>query len=128
MLGVAGFNMISGLLILILEQTATIGILKAMGANNWSIRKIFLYHSFFLVGKGMFWGNLIGVGFCLLQHYTGFMTLAPDTYYLSTVPVYLPVWVFLLLNTGCLLLSILMLVGPSYLITKINPAKAIKFE
>lgn len=128
MLGVAGFNMISGLLILILEQTNTIGILKAMGANNWSIRKIFLYHSFFLVGKGMFWGNLIGAGFCLLQHFTGILKLDPDTYYLEVVPIYLPIWIFLLLNICTFAISILMLVGPSYLITKINPAKAIKFE
>lgn len=99
-----------------------------MGANNWSIRKIFLYHSFFLVGKGMFWGNLIGAGFCLLQHYTGFLKLDPDTYYLTTVPIYLPLWIFLLLNVCCFAVSVLMLVGPSYLITKINPAKAIKFE
>ena len=132
MIGVAGFNMISGLLILILEQTNTIGILKSMGANNWSIRKIFLYHSFFLVGKGMLWGNIIGVGLCLFQHFTGFFRLNPDTYYLSTVPVYtaLPsaLWILLLLNVCCFVISILMLVGPSYLITKINPAKAIKFE
>ncbi len=125
---VAGFTIISGLLILILERTNMIGILKALGANNWSIRKIFLYHSYFLVGKGMIIGNIIGLLICFIQNYFNIIHLDPNTYYVNTVPIHLTVSSILLINIGTLIASILMLTGPSYIITKISPAKSIKFE
>jgi len=128
MLAVSGFNMISGLLILILERTTMIGILKSMGANDWSIRKIFLYHSFFLVSKGMFWGNMIGLTLCAIQYFTGIIPLDPEAYYVATVPISFNWLYIVLLNLGTLLASLLMMVGPSYLITKINPAKIIRYE
>ena len=129
MLLVAGFNMISGLLILILERTNMIGILKSTGATNWSVRKIFLYHSFFLVGKGMLWGNLIGLSLCALQYYTGIIPMPdPESYYVAIVPVSFN-WIYiLLLNAGTFLASLFMMIGPSYLITKILPAKIIRYE
>jgi lipoprotein-releasing system permease protein len=128
MLAVAVFNMISGLLILILERTNMIGILKAMGTRNWSIRKIFLYQSFFLIGKGLLWGNVIGIAVILIQYFTGIIPLDPDIYYVSTVPVSINLWHIVLLNIGTLVCSLLILILPSYLITKIVPAKAIHFE
>lgn len=128
MISVAGFTMISGLLIIILERTNMIGIMKAMGANDLSIRKIFLYVSFFLVGKGMIWGNVIGLGICILQQQFHFLKLDPEVYYLTSVPIELN-WGFLaLLNLGAMIVSMLMLVGPSYLIAKIRPAESIRFE
>jgi len=128
MLAVAGFNMISGLLILILERTSMIGILKSMGATNWSVRKVFLYHSFFLIGKGMLWGNVIGLSLCAVQYFTGIIPLDPEAYYVATVPITFN-WLYIfLLNAGTLLASILMMIGPSYLITKINPARIIRYE
>lgn len=128
MLAVAGFTMISGLLIIILERTNMIGILKALGENNRSIRKIFLYVSFFLIGKGMLWGNVIGFSLCLLQSYTHLIKLDSSIYYLDAVPVDLNVVSLALLNIGTLLVSMLMMLGPSYLITRISPAKSIRFE
>lgn len=128
MLAVAGFNMISGLLILILERTNMIGILKSIGATNWSVRKIFLYHSLFLIGKGMLWGNIAGLLLCAIQYFTGILPLDPEAYYISTVPVLFNWPLILLLNAGTLLASILMMIGPSYLITKILPATIIRYE
>lgn len=128
MLAVAGFNMISGLLILILERTNMIGILKSIGATNWSVRKIFLYHSFFLIGKGMLWGNVIGLSICAIQYFTGVVPLDPEAYYVATVPITFNWLYIILLNLGTLLASILMMIGPSYLITKINPARIIRYE
>ncbi len=128
MLAVAGFNMISGLLILILERTNMIGILKSVGATNWSVRKIFLYHSFFLVGKGMLWGNVIGLTLCAIQYFTGIIPLDPEAYYVATVPITFNWFYIVLLNIGTFLASILMMIGPSYLITKIDPAKIIRYE
>jgi lipoprotein-releasing system permease protein len=128
MLSVAGFNMISGLLILILERTNMIGILKSLGATDWSVRKIFLYHSFFLIGKGMLWGNIIGLSLCVIQYFTGILPLNPEAYYVATVPVTFNWLYIVLLNIGTLLASLLMMVGPSYLITKITPAKIIRYE
>ncbi len=125
---VAGFNMISGLLILILERTNMIGILKAMGAGNWSVQKIFLYHSLMLVGKGMFWGNLIGLGLVLLQQYTQLIPLDPAKYYVEYVPVSLNIVYILLLNAGTFVCSALILLLPSFIISKILPAQSIKFE
>lgn len=125
---VAGFTMISGLLIIILERTNMIGILKALGQNNASIRKIFLYISFFLIGKGMIWGNVIGIAICLIQYYFRIIKLDPSTYYLDAVPIDLNIFSLLLLNIGTLCASMLMMLGPSYLIAKIDPAKSIRFE
>lgn len=128
MMAVSGFVMISGLLILILERTNMIGILKALGSTDWMIRKVFLYHSCFLIGKGMLWGNLIGLSFCIIQHYTGLIPLDPTNYYVSSVPVLLSIPAILLLNLSVFLLSTFILVAPSYLITKINPSTAIRYE
>jgi len=129
MLAVAGFNMISGLLILILERTSMIGILKSTGATNWSVRKIFLYHSFFLIGKGMLWGNLIGLSLCAIQYFTGIIPMPdPESYYVEIVPVVFNWFYIFLLNAGTLAASVLMMIGPSYLITKISPAKIIRYE
>lgn len=128
MLAVAGFTMISGLLIIILERTNMIGILKALGEDNRSIRKIFLYVSFFLIGKGMLWGNVIGISLCLIQSHFRLITLDPSIYYLDAVPVDLNLVSLILLNVGTLAAAMLMMLGPSYLITRIDPARSIRFE
>lgn len=128
MTGVAGFTMISGLLILILERTNMIGILKALGADNNSIRKIFLSFSVFLIRKGMLWGNVAGLLFCFLQSWFGIIKLDPETYYVDTVPIELNVGIWLLLNVCTLIISVVMLVGPSYLVSRIHPARSIRFE
>lgn len=125
---VAGFTMISGLLIIILVRTNMIGILKALGENNVSIRKIFLYISFFLIGKGMLWGNVVGIAICLIQSHFRIIKLDPSIYYLDAVPIDLSIVSLILLNIGTLCASMLMMLGPSYLITKIDPAKSIRFE
>ena len=125
---VAGFTMISGLLIIILERTNMIGILKALGENNVSIRKIFLYISFFLIGKGMLWGNVVSIAICLIQSHFRIIKLDPSIYYLDAVPIDLSIVSLILLNIGTLCASMLMMLGPSYLITKIDPAKSIRFE
>ncbi|MEG1543824.1 MAG: FtsX-like permease family protein [Tannerellaceae bacterium] len=128
MMAVAGFTMISGLLIIILERTNMIGILKALGQNNRSIRRIFLYVSFFLIGKGMLWGNVIGITLCLIQSQLHVIALDPSVYYLDAVPIDLSFLTLLLINVGTLLAAMMMMMGPSYLITKIEPAKSIRFE
>ena len=128
MLAVAGFTMISGLLIIILERTNMIGLLKALGENNRSIRKIFLYVSFFLIGKGLLWGNLIGVSLCAIQSWFKVVKLDPAVYYLDAVPIDLRIGTLLLLNVGSLAVSLLMMLGPTYLITKIEPVKSLRFE
>ncbi|MFT4072564.1 MAG: ABC transporter permease [Dysgonamonadaceae bacterium] len=128
MLIVSGVTMISGLLIIILEHTNLIGILKAMGARNKSIRKIFLYFASFIILKGMFWGNLIGLTICILQKHFGFIKLNPSTYYLSKVPIELNIWYILIINIGTLVISMLMMLGPSYMIARMSPVKSIKYE
>ena len=128
MTGVAGFTMISGLLIIILERTNMIGVLKALGADNLAIRKVFLSFSVFLIGRGMLWGNLIGLAFVFVQSQFHLFKLDPATYYVDSVPVVFNLWWWVLLNVGSLLASVLMLVGPSYLIAHIHPAKSIRFE
>ena len=128
MIGVAGFTMISGLLIIIIERTNMIGVLKALGATNFTIRKTFLWFAVFLIGKGMLWGNVIGLAFCILQSRFGIFKLDPETYYVDTVPVSFNIILFLLINIGTLLAAVLMLIGPSYLITKINPANSMRYE
>ncbi|GGK49187.1 MULTISPECIES: ABC transporter permease [Flavobacteriaceae] len=128
MILVAGINMITALLVLILERTQMIGILKALGSTDVSIRKVFLYNAGYLVLKGLFWGNLIGLTILLAQKYGGFITLNPETYYVSEAPVYIDFWYILLLNICTLLLCLLMLIVPTLLIAKIDPVKSIKFE
>lgn len=128
MVGVAGFTMVSGLLIIIIERTSMIGVLKSLGANNLTIRKVFLWFAVFLIGKGMLWGNAIGLAFYFIQRWFGLFKLDPETYYMATVPVSFNIGLFLLLNVGTMLVSILMLIGPSYLITHISPATSIRYE
>jgi lipoprotein-releasing system permease protein len=128
MLIVAVINIISALLILILERTNMIGILKALGMPNWNVRKIFLYNAIYLIVKGMVWGNVIGISLCLLQQYFGFLTLPEESYYVSQVPIALDFKNVLLLNIGTLAVCVLMLLIPSYVITKISPVKAIRFD
>lgn len=128
MVGVAGFTMISGLLIIILERTNMIGILKALGADNTSVRKVFLSFSVLLIRKGMLWGNIVALLFCVLQYYFKIIKLDPATYYVDAVPIELNVGIWLLLNIATLMVSVLMLVGPSYLVSRIHPAKSIRFE
>ncbi len=128
MVVVAGFNMISGVLILILERTNMIGLLKGLGYNNWRIRKIFLYQSGFLIVRGLFWGNIIGITLCFVQKYFGIIPLDEATYYISKVPINLKMLHIIYLNFGTLFIIVIMMVIPSYLITKISPAKAIKFN
>lgn len=128
MLIVSGFTMISGLLIIILERTNMIGILKSMGANDFSIRKVFLYLSAFLIGRGMLWGNVIALIFCFVQDKFTILKLDPSTYYLTSVPIDINPFYIILLNAGTLLVSLLMMIGPSYLVAKITPAKSIMFE
>lgn len=125
---VAGFNMISGLLILILERTNMIGILKAVGAPNVMLRKVFMYVALFIVGRGLLWGNLIGAGICLLQKYTGFIQLDASSYYLDRVPILLDAFDLVLLNVGAIIVTTFMLIFPSFIIAKISPAKAIRFD
>ncbi|OFY67224.1 MAG: ABC transporter permease, partial [Bacteroidetes bacterium RBG_13_42_15] len=128
MLLVAGFNMISGLLILILEKTNMIGIFKALGSENATIRKVFLYQAAYLIAKGLFWGNIIGIGLAFFQLSTGLITLDPTSYYIKTVPVNLELSHILLLNAGTMAAIILMLLVPSQLISRIAPVKAIKYD
>ncbi|MFD2727011.1 ABC transporter permease [Hyunsoonleella rubra] len=128
MILVAGINMITALLVLILERTQMIGILKALGSSNWSIRKLFLYNASYLILLGLFWGNVLGLGLLLVQKYFKPIAMNPDTYYVTEAPVYLN-WTYVVgLNVGTLLLCLLMLLVPSYIITKISPVKAIRFE
>ena len=128
MLIVAGFNMISGLLILILEKTNMIGVLKSLGSEDTTIRRVFLYQAAYLIGKGLFWGNFIGIGLAFLQLKTGILSLDPSSYYIKTVPVNLDLIHILLLNAGTMLSIILMLLVPSQLISRITPVKAIKYD
>lgn len=128
MTGVAGFTMISGLLILILERTNMIGVLKALGATDNTIRKIFLVFAVFLIGKGLLWGNVAGIGLCLLQQVTHLVKLNPETYYVDAVPILLDIPTLLILNVSTLVISVSMLIGPSLLISRIKPAKSIRFE
>ncbi|MCF6224053.1 MAG: ABC transporter permease [Flavobacteriaceae bacterium] len=128
MILIAGINMITALLVLILERTQMIGVLKALGNSNWSIRKIFLYNASFLIGKGLFWGNLIGLSLLFIQKYFGVITLNSETYYVSEAPVYLNLKYVIFINLGTLILCLLMLIIPSYIVSKISPVKAIKFD
>ena len=128
MVGVAGFTMVSGLLIIIIERTAMIGLLKSLGASNLLLRKLFLWLSVFLIGRGMLWGNVVALLLIFAQRWLGLFTLDPETYYMDTVPMALPWGYFLLINLGAFVASVLMLVGPSYLIARIHPATSMRYE
>jgi len=128
MICVAGFTMISGLLIIILERTQMIGILKAIGARNDTIRHIFLWFSVFILGRGLLWGNILGIGIVLLQMYTGIVTLDPQTYYVSEAPMELSIPSVACLNLATLLICIFVLIAPSYMISHIHPAKSMRYE
>ena len=128
MICVAGFTTISGLLIIILERTNMIGLLKALGARNTTVRHTFLWFAVFIIGKGMLIGNIIGIGFILLQHWFGLVKLDPSTYYVSTVPVEVNIPIFILINVVTLLVSVFVLIAPSYIISRIHPAKSMRYE
>ncbi|MBO4718941.1 MAG: ABC transporter permease [Prevotella sp.] len=128
MVCVAGFTMISGLLIIILERTQMIGVLKAIGARNKTIRHTFLWFAAFIIGQGLLLGNILGIGIILLQRTTGLITLDPQTYYVSEVPMEINIPLFILLNIATLLISIFVLIAPSFLISHIHPAKSMRYE
>ena len=128
MIGVAGFTMVSGLLIIILERTNFIGIMKALGASTTSVRYIFLYFSSFVIGKGLLCGNILGLGLVLLQKYLHVIKLDPTSYYVNTVPVALHLGYIIAINTATMLSCMLVLIVPSYLIARIRPASSIRFE
>ena len=128
MISVAGVTMISGLLIIILERTTMIGVFKALGARNTTIRHMFLWFATFIIGRGLLIGNAVGIGFALLQKYLGVVKLNPATYYVSTVPIELNVPALLLINVLTLAVSVFVLIAPSYLISHIHPAKSMRYE
>ncbi|TDO94287.1 ABC transporter permease [Flavobacterium sp. 245] len=128
MILVATINMVVALLVLILERTQMIGILKSLGANNWTVRKIFLYNAFYLIIRGLFWGNLIGISILLIQQQFGVIHLNPENYYVNQAPVYLNWGYVIALNLLTVVICFLVLLIPSYLITKISPVKAIRFD
>ena len=128
MIAVAGFTMISGLLIIIIERTSMIGTLKALGAKNKLIRHTFLWFAVFIIAKGLVIGNILGIGICLLQRYFGIVKLDAETYYVDVVPVEINLPLILLLNIATLFISVVVLIAPSFLISHIQPAKAIKYE
>ncbi len=128
MLIISAFNMISGLLIIILDRTTMIGILKSLGMSNKGIRNIFLYQSGYLMLKGLFWGNLIGVGLCWLQYYFRFIKLNAESYFLDFVPINFNLFHLLLLNIGTLIITMSVLILPSLLIARISPAQTIRFD
>lgn len=128
MILVAGITMISTLLILILEKTNMIGILKALGTKNVAIRKIFIYNAAYIIGKGLIWGNIIAIGLCILQAQTGFLKLNQESYYVSEIPINLEIAHIFLINIGTLIICTLMILIPTYIITKIKPVRAIRFN
>ena len=129
MILVGGINMITALLVLILERTQMIGVLKALGAANWSVRKVFLYNASYLIALGLFWGNLIGLAVIFLQQKFRFLKFPnPEEYYIDYIPMHISISTILMLNIGVMLLCLLMLLIPSYAVSKISPVKAIKFE
>ena len=128
MVCVAGFTMISGLLIIILERTQMIGVLKALGARNKTIRHTFLWFAAFIIGQGLLLGNVIGIGIIALQNYTGLVKLDPQTYYVSEAPMEVNIPLFLLLNIATLIICVFVLIAPSYLISHIHPAKSMRYE
>lgn len=125
---VATINVVVALLVLILERTQMIGILKAIGASNWTVRKIFLYNAFYLIIRGLLWGNVIGIGLIVIQQQFGIVKLNPDSYYVNVAPAYLDWLYILLLNIGTLVICLAVLLIPSYIVTKISPVKAMRFD
>jgi len=121
-------NMTTALMILILERTNMIGVLKALGSPSASIRRIFLYHAAYIIGLGLLLGNILGIGICLIQQQFGVITLPEEAYYVSVAPVELDLWTILLLNLGTFLITLIVLTIPSYLVTRIDPVKAIRFK
>lgn len=128
MILVAGINMITALLVLILERTQMIGLLKALGSTNFSIRKLFIYNAAYLIFLGLLWGNTIGLGILFAQKYFKLFPLDPSVYYVTEAPVYISLSYIVALNIGTLVLCLLMLLVPSYIITKISPVKAMRFQ
>jgi lipoprotein-releasing system permease protein len=128
MVCVAGFTMISGLLIIILERTQMIGLLKALGARSKSVRHTFLWFAVFIVGQGLLWGNIIGIGVILLQQHYGFIQLDPTNYYVSTAPMELNIPLIILLNVATLLVTLFILIAPSFLVSRIHPARSMRYE
>jgi len=128
MIAVAGFTMVSGLLIIILERTQMIGVMKALGARNATVRRTFLWFAVFIIGRGLLWGNIAGIGIVLLQQQTGIVSLDPQTYYVSQAPMELNLALIALLNVATLLISIFVLIGPSYLVSRIHPARSMRYE
>ena len=128
MILVATINMVVALLVLILERTQMIGILKALGANNWSVRKMFLYNALYLILRGLLWGNGIGIGILLIQKYFGIIQLNPENYYVNQAPVYFDLGYIAALNVLTIAVCFLVLLIPSYIITKISPIKAIRYD
>jgi lipoprotein-releasing system permease protein len=128
MILVALINMISALLIMILERTSMIGILKAMGAANWTLQKVFLYNALYIIGLGMLFGNLFGLGLGFIQSYTHVFKLDPESYYMSSVPIQFNIVDLILLNIGTLIICLEVMIGPSMLVTEITPVKAIRFK
>lgn len=128
MMAVATINMVVALLVLILERTQLIGILKAMGAGSWLVRKIFLYNAAYLILRGLFWGNLIGISLVLLQAHFGIVKLNPENYYVTEAPVYLNFMHVLWLNLGTMVVCLLVLLVPSAIIARISPVRAIRFD
>ncbi len=128
MIGIAGFTMISGLLIIIIERTNMIGLLKALGANNYTVRKVFLWLAVFIIGKGMIIGDIIGVALIYLQDHFKIIKLNPQSYYVDTVPVSFNILFFVIINICSFFVALMMLLGPSYLISKIHPANSMRYE
>jgi lipoprotein-releasing system permease protein len=121
-------NMITALLVLILDRTNMIGVLKSLGATDWTVRKVFLYNAMSLILKGLIWGNAIGLGLVALQYFFAPLTLDPATYYVSEAPVYISWWHILLLNLGTFTICLIVLIVPTYIVSRISPVKAMRFE
>jgi len=128
MIVVAIINMITALLILMLERTRMIGILKSLGSTNWSIRRIFMYYAAIIASKGMLWGNLTGIIICLLQKYGHFIKLSEENYYLNEAPILLQFNHILILNIGTLIVIVLFLILPTWLITRISPVRTLRMD
>jgi lipoprotein-releasing system permease protein len=128
MVAVSTINMAVTLLVLILERTQTIGILKAIGANNWTIRKIFLINAAYLISNGLFWGNLLAITLLSIQKYTGIIALNPSSYYVNQAPVSINLLHIISINAITVFTCLLVLIIPSYIITKISPIKAIRYQ
>ena len=125
---VSTINMVVALLVLILERTQMIGMLKSLGASNWSIRKIFLYNAAYIIGRGLLWGNVISIALLLIQKFFGVINLPPENYYVTEAPVAIDISAILLINAGTIIICVTLLLVPSYIVTKISPVKALRFD